>query len=150
MSDTITGVVDDTVAELNATTFSQAFTASKRYLPITERSGLSSLVVSVAPGPVEISQANRRENNHDVRVDILVQRQADPDDNAEMDSLVALSEEIARHLTPHADASFPIDGVIWQETQHDPLYLPSHLRELRIFTSVIRYTARLIEPGGTL
>ena len=66
-------------------------------------------------------------------------------DDAACDARLALVAEIADHLVGHRLAD--VAGATWTKTEHDPLIDPTHLNELRQFTSIIAVTYRTWEGG---
>ena len=138
---TITDIADAVVAELNSHTFSQPFTAQRFYRPVFDLGEMQTLHVSVVPKGVTIERADRSRNQYDFAIDVAVQQKFQTGDNAELDALMALVEEIAdffrlRRLTAYQDA-------VWVRTDNVPVYAPEHLEELRQFTSVLTLTFRV-------
>ena len=138
----VTDIADAVVTELNAHTFSQAFTAQRHYRPIFDLAEMQDLHVTVVPKGLAIERLDRSRNQHDVQVDIAVQKKCQAADNAELDPLTALVEEIAdffrlRRLTVCPEA-------VWIRTENAPIYAPEHLDELRQFTSVLTLTFRVV------
>lgn len=130
---------DAVVAELNATTFSQAFTAVRKYVPTYELQEMDSLHVTVVPKRIEREAQDRASDAEEFMLDIGVQKRvgAANVDAATMDPLTYLCEEIADHFMRWSMAS-PEAACI--AIEHNPIYLPSHLREMGQFTSVITLT----------
>jgi hypothetical protein len=133
-------VADAIVAELNAHAFSQTFTAARMYLPEFELKDLQTLHVTVVPRGVVINPAARHVNQHDIQIDIAVQKKTDV--TSELDALMGLVQEITlyfqqRRLTGYAQAS-------WLKTEILPVYDPDHLREYGQFTSVATFTYRCV------
>ena len=137
----ITDIADAVVAELNGHTFSRPFTAVRYYRPVFDLAEMQSLHVSVVPKGLAIERLDRSRNQHDLQVDIAVQQKLQSADNAEIDALVALVEEIADFFRLRRLAACP--AAVWVQTANLPIYSPEHLEELRQFTSVLTLTFRV-------
>ena len=128
------------VAELNARTFSPAFTAVRTYLPVYDLAEMADLHVTVVPKGVTSQQASRDASQFEISVDIAVQKKLAATDNAEIDPLMDLAEEIAEFLRQRRLAAFP--AAAWVRTEHVAVYSPEHLEQLRQFTSVMTVVYR--------
>jgi len=96
--------------------------------------------LTVVPKAVEISAASRITSQHDVQIDIGIQKKLGKDLDAEVPVLCELVDEIAAFLkrrplqaTPHA---------VWVRSANEPIYAPEHLAEQRVFTSILTVTYR--------
>lgn len=138
----ITDVADAVVSELNETEFSQPFTAQRHYLPRFELQDLKTLHVSVVPSGLTVETAGRSQAQRDVAIDVAVQKKLAHEQNADLDPLLALTEEIAEHFRGKRLAGYP--DAIWVKTEHKPIYAAEHLDQLRQFTSVMTLTFRVI------
>ena len=139
----ITQVAEAVLAELNGATFSQPFTAVRSYLPRSDLAELKTLKVTVVPSGLTVVTASRGQSQQDVALDVAVQQKLSGENNADLDPLLALAEEIAAHfrgkrLTTFADA-------MWVKTEFKAIYAPDHIDQLRTFTSVVTLTFRVIE-----
>jgi len=138
----IVQVADAVTAELNAGTFTPAFTAQRRVLPVYELSELADLRVTVVPKSVEITGSTRAASQHDLTIDIGVQQRVPPE--SDVDDVVlelgGLVDAIADYLRRRELGQLP--GVNWVRTTNDPVYAPEHLTERRVFTSVLTVTYR--------
>ena len=139
---TIIRVADAVVSELNGGTFSQKFTAARFYRPIFDLKDMSDLHVSVVPKGIKIGRADRYSNMEDLAIDIAIQQKFETGDNAELDALMALTQEIADFFCLRRLAAYP--SAIWIGTENVPVYAPDHLEELRQFTSVLTLTFRVL------
>jgi hypothetical protein len=137
---TIVAIADAVVAELNGTTFSQAFTAVRHYQPVFELSEMAELRVSVVPRSVASNGLDRNRDSFDYRIDVAVQHKIDPT-QGNLDALMELVEEIADHLRTQPLAGYPEARCI--EVTNEPIYAMEHLDEFRQFTSVITLTFRV-------
>ena len=134
-------VADAVTAALNAGTFSRPFTAQREYLPRYELKSLKDLKVTAVPKTVAITTAARGQTQHDVSVDVAVQQKLQTVTDVEVDELMGLADEIADffRFKRLADPS-----AAWVGTEHEPIYAPEHLEQLRQFTSVMTLTFRVI------
>lgn len=138
---TIIAVADAVTTSLNAGTFSQEFTAERRYQPSFELSDMETLRVSVVPKSVSITNATRQHSFFDCAVDIGVQKKLDVDDPAQIDAMVDLVDEIIDHLRLKRPEAFP--EAAWLSIEHEPVFAAEHLDQLRQFTSVLTVMYRL-------
>lgn len=139
----ITQVAEAVIAELNAATFSQPFTAVRSYLPRSELAELKMLKVTVVPSGLLVVTASRGQMQRDVAIDVAVQQKLTGEDNADLDPLLALAEEIAARFCGKRLTSLP--NAIWVKTEFKTIYAPDHIDQLRTFTSVVTLTFRVIE-----
>ena len=141
----IIDIADAVAAELNAApagTFTPAFTAVRRVLPMFELAELAQLRVTVVPRGVEIGGAMRLGNQFDFQIDIGVQRKLGTDLDTEVATLCGLVEAIAAYLRRRPLTGMP--HAAWVRTQNDPVYAPDHLAQQRAFTSVLTITYRSV------
>jgi len=138
----ITDISDAVVVQLNAGTFGQPFTAERAFLPVFELSYLKSVRVTVVPKGVTIIPGGRSHNQHDYAIDVAVQKKLDAADNAEIDPLVTLVDEIADFFRLKRLESYP--GAIWLKTENEPVYSQEHLDQLRQFTGLLTFTFRVM------
>ena len=138
----MTNIADAIVAALNVATFSQPVTAVRHYLPRFDLPELQALHVSVVPKGVTQEMADRTRGQGDYSVDVAVQQKLQTADNAEIDALTNLVEEIGDHFRGRRLDSYP--DAIWVRTEQSILYAPEHLAELRQFTSVVTFTFRVV------
>ena len=73
----IVDVAEAVKTELNEHEFSQAFTAERHYRPIFDLKDMKDLHVTVVPKGVMLATAGRDRAQHDVQVDVAVQRKVD-------------------------------------------------------------------------
>lgn len=141
----ISAIADAVVAELNgaaAGTFVQAFTAARHYRPQFDLAELKTLRVSVVPKGIAITGLMRSANQHDVSVDVAVQKKVNPTDSAELDGLMTLVEQIADYLRLRRLTALPT--ALWTKTDNVPVYSPEHLETKQVFTSVLTLTFRVV------
>ena len=143
---TITAIADAVVAELNgvaAGTFSQPFTAMRLYVPNFDLKDMKDLHVSVVPRGVELSTASRSLLQHDVQIDVAVQKKLPADTAGDMvatDGLMGLTQEIADFLR----AVGRFGDAQWVKMENKPVYSSEHLEQLRQLTSVLTLTLRML------
>jgi len=98
MSSVAAQIADAVVAELNNSQFSQPFTAVRKWIVKWTLPDLSTLRVTVVPGPASYEPLDRRRDDERHEMDIAVQKEVNPNENAEVDALVALLEEFVDHF----------------------------------------------------
>jgi len=136
----IADIADAVVTALNGHTFSQPFTAARAYRPVFDLKDMTDLHVTVVPKGVELTTAGRGLAQSDVQIDIGVQKKLAAGDNAEIDALAALVQEIAQFVR----ATGRFGEAAWVKTENTPIYSAEHLGELRQFTSVLTLTLRVM------
>lgn len=135
---------------LNAKTFSQSFTAVRSYAPAQELKDLDTLAVVVIPTEETITPQDRNTRRREIKTGIAVQKRLNVAPNASFatyaaarnaaaDPVLALATEIAAYLE---GARLEVDrgAWAWQATEHDPLFLPDHLHESNLLTSIVVVT----------
>jgi len=138
-------IADAVVAELNsaaAGTFAQTFIAARHYRPQFDLADLKTLRVSVVPKSLAITGLMRSANQHDVSIDVAVQKKVNPTDSAELDGLMTLVEQIADYFRLRRLTALP--GALWTKTDNVPVYAPDHLEQKQVFTSVLTFTFRVV------
>ena len=130
------------MGELAGGSFSQPFTPQRNVLPDFELADLQDLRVTIVPRGVEITGSSRTLSQHDVQIDVGVQKKLGSDLDAEVAELVGVVEEIADFLKRRPLAGVP--GACWVKIANEPVYVPDHLAEKRLFTSVLTLTYRLL------
>jgi hypothetical protein len=138
----VTQVAEAVTSELTAATFSQPLTAVRHYLPRFELPDMQALHVSVVPRELTVQASARGLTQYDVSVDVAVQRRVPQQQVADLDPLLALSEEIGEHFRGKRLDSFP--AAVWIKTEYRPIYAAEHLEQLRQFTSVVTLTFRVV------
>jgi len=136
---TLIAIADAVTASLNAGSFGQPFTAERLYQPAFELADLADLKVSVVPKGVTIATASRDGSYFDCAVDVGIQKKVA--DDAEIDGLVDLAEEIADHLRMKRLDGFP--QAVWLSIEHEPVVAAEHLEQQRALTTVLTVTYRV-------
>ena len=137
----IIDVADAVVAELNAANL--GFTAARHYRPQFDLAELSQLRVSVVPRGITITSLGRGSNQHDVAIDVAVQKKVSPTDQAALDGLMEQVQQIADALRLRRLSGMP--AAAWVKTQNAPIYSPEHLETKSVFTSVLTFTFRVVQ-----
>jgi hypothetical protein len=138
---TIIQIADAVVAQLNAATFSQPLTAARHYAPSFKLPDMKTLHVTVVPRAISSASLDRSRDTFSYEVDVAIQRKTDGE-QATLDALMTLVEEIADHFRVGPLASFP--GARCMDVKNSPVFSPEHLDEFRQFTSVLTLTFRLV------
>jgi len=128
--------------ELDAHDFSVEFEAVRAYLPLFDLAEMEDLHVTVVPKGLAVEGGSRKASQHDVQVDVAVQKKLESEDNSEIDALMALVEEISDFLRFRRLEGFP--GAAWLKVENAPVYSQEHLCEMRQFTSVLTVTYRVM------
>ena len=136
----IIDIADAVVTALNGGSFSQDFTAERRYVPRFDLKEMVNLHVTVVPRSLVSENASRTMVKDDIEIDVAVQKKLSGDMVTEGDALMQLVEEMAAHLR-----ATPLTGlvnVVLVRVANDPIYAAEHWDELRQFTSVLTLTYR--------
>lgn len=136
---TLVAIADAVTASLNAGSFGTPFTAERLYQPAFDLADLADLKVSIVPKGVTIATASRDGSYFDCAVDVGIQKKVA--DDAEIDGLVDLAEEIADHLRMKRLDGFP--QAVWLSIEHDPVVAAEHLEQQRALTSILTVTYRV-------
>ncbi|MCL2645434.1 MAG: hypothetical protein FWD61_00345 [Phycisphaerales bacterium] len=120
--------------------------AVRAYRPEFELPELKTLRVSVVPRGIEITSSGRNANQHDVSIDVAVQKKVDAGDQEELDGLMTVVEKIADCLRlRRLEFSGGSGGAaVWVKTENAPIYSPEHLESKQVFTSVLTLTFRTV------
>ncbi len=120
-------------------TFSKDFTPVFKVLPSFEPSELVELKVTIVPRNTEINEVTRSISQYDMQVDIGIQQKLPSgcDEELEVEALVLLADEIAEYLRAN-----PLAEAAWITSSNELPYVPEHLAERRVFTSVLTLTYR--------
>jgi len=137
---TIANIAEAVVTALNGHTFSQPFTAVRAYRAAFDLKDMKDLHVTVVPKGAEMSTAGRGLSQSDVQIDIGVMKKLTAADNAEIDALMGLAQEIAEFVR----ATRQFGDATWVRTENLPIYSQEHLAELRQLTSVLTLILRVI------
>jgi len=142
----IADIAQAVVDALNAHVFSVPFTAQRDYTPTFELKDMGTLHVTVVARGIEMATASRAYAQNDWQVDVAVQKKIASENNAEVDALMALVQDIAEHL--RAVGTFGPGQ--WLRAENIPIYSPEHLNDMRQFTSVLTLTLRTVKACSRL
>lgn len=145
----ILDIADAVVSELNSNTFSQTFTAIRKYIPEYQTPDYATIKVTVIANDDTSEILTRAGVQDDIAIDIGVQKKlVNPPvgkfdvDPAEVDPLLNFLEELKEFFLGHALAAIPNAGCI--KAKYVPIYAPGQMREDRIFTGVVTLTFRVL------
>ena len=133
-------IADAMVTSLNAAELSMDFTAERAYVPSFKPSDLIDLRVTVIPRGLQVGSGTRSEDQHDYRIDVGVQQKFDAGSAVELDPLMDLVEEIADHFRGSSLDTDPAASCV--AVENGPIYAQEHIREERMFTSILTFTFR--------
>ena len=136
----ITQIAQAVTDELNNGNFPVPLHATRHYQPVYELQEMQSLHITVVPRGVVSSVLDRSRAQHDVQVDIAVQKKFTADTPEVLDPLMDLVQQIADYFQMRP---LPGVGALWVKTENKPIYAPEHMQELRQFTSVLTLTYRV-------
>lgn len=139
MASLIANLCDELVVLLNAADFGVECIAAKSYLPTLDLKGAGETVhLTVAPSATQYGSDTRGSTDRQVVIDIGVQRALPREATDDViEAMLDLVERIARTVHRTRDAAL---GVVCREVGNDPIYSPEHIREKRLFTSVLQTT----------
>jgi hypothetical protein len=140
MAAVILDLADAVVAQLNAATLSQSFTAERLYAPLEDLETLSALKVTVVPRALSTRPLSRGKDGFDYQIDIGVQQKTDLSE-AMLDGLMLLVEEIVDLFRPGRLTTYPTAPII--DVANQPIWAADHLNEKHVFTSVITLTVKV-------
>jgi hypothetical protein len=128
--------------ELNAASWSLAFTAERVYLPIAKLEDRDTLHVTVVPRTYEQSQLSRSANQTDYSIDVGIQQRYSDEANVNIDPLAGLANEIKAAFIRQKLPTYPTARCI--QIQQEPPYSVEHMHELRQFTAVLTLVYRVL------
>ncbi len=139
---TIVALADAVVSELNAEGWSLQFAAQRLYRPRFEPSELKTLQVSVVPRSLVIDAESRSDDSRQFQIDVAIQQKLDAETAEEIDPLLGLADEIARHFRLRRPAAMP--DALCAKVENNPVYAVEHLEQLRCFTSILTLSFRMV------
>lgn len=145
MSSQIASIADAMVTLLNAGTFTQEFTATRKWIPKVDLEDLGTICVTVVPKDYVRENETRISVRKTFQVDIGVQKRLetttnpeDPTKLTEVDGLMGFMEEIANFFS---NENGRIGGAAWVRSEiPEPLYDQKLLDEDHIFFSRVTVT----------
>ena len=139
----IVQLADAVVADLNAATFSQPFTAQRSYLPRWKLEELATIRVTVVPKDDVGERASRVQWQEDYQLDVAIQQRLGANETAQMDALVLLGQELADYFKSRNPAG---DLATLVAVAFAPLFDPDHLEKHKTLTTVLNLTFRGWRP----
>ena len=144
MSARVFQLVDAVVSDLNAA-FAGQFTAIRSTVPLIDLKTMgTALSVRVLPRTVTPEQLNRGTWVDDVEIDIGVQQKVEAEtgaaEEAAIEAVVSVAEQIRDFLRGHVLASLPNCRPL--SVKHDPVVHPEHMRAFRLCTSIVSVSYR--------
>lgn len=133
---------------LNAAALSRSFAAVRAYMPSNDTEDLSALEVTVVMRDWTPKAVTRGATDNEYGIDVGVQQRlpegvlSNDDVNAFCDPLMYFVQEIVDLFQRK-----PIPGYTTASctaATNLPIYLPEHLREKKVFTSVVRLTVKKV------
>ena len=131
------------VADLNAATFSQPFTAQRSYLPRWKLEELATIRVTVVPKDDVGERASRAQWQEDYQLAVAIQQRLGANETAQMDALVLLGQELADYFKSRNPAG---DLATLVAVAFAPLFDPDHLEKHKTLTTVLNLTFRGWRP----
>jgi len=139
----IVQLADAVVADLNAATFSQSFTAQRSYLPRWKLEELATIRVTVVPKDDVGERASRAQWQEDYQLDVAIQQRLGANETAQMDALVLLGQELADYFKSRNPTG---DLATLVAVAFAPLFDPDHLEKHKTLTTVLNLTFRGWRP----
>lgn len=139
----VTDVAQAVADELNVGPFDPPLVAAREYRPTFDMAELKTLRVTVVPRSLSLAGLARSLNQHDVAVDVAVQKKVDAGDTGELDTLMGLVEQIAGFFRLRRLEQYP--AAVWAKTENSPIYSPEHLESKGVFMSVLTLTFRVMK-----
>lgn len=133
----ITDIAQAVADELNSAEFSVPVQAVRHYQPVYELQQMQTLHVTVVPRGIVTSVLDRSHTQHEVQIDIAVQKKFSSGTVEELDPLMDLVQEIADYFNRRQLSG---TNAVWVKTENKPIYAPEHMQELRQFTSILTLT----------
>src|SRR5512136_3281491 len=130
----IVQLADAVVADLNAATFSQSFTAQRSYLPRWKLEELATIRVTVVPKDDVGERASRAQWQEDYQLDVAIQQRLGANETAQMDALVLLGQELADYFKSRNPAG---DLATLVAVAFAPLFDTDHPEKHKTLTPVL-------------
>jgi hypothetical protein len=139
----------EVVTLLNAAqagTFSIAFTAVRKYVPVYELpAGLTDLQVTVVPGSSEDTFSGRSSSDEEINLDVAIQKRlSNPESLDELDALMLIPQQV-KHYLRGDDAQgdsrrkLPCGAHLMKATAR-LIYSPEEIKQLQAFTCIVALT----------
>lgn len=134
----IFAIANAIAAELNRE-FADRFTAVVTPLPETALDELAGIKVSVVPKSLAPQQMTRSGRTDNYTVDIGIQAKLAGTPEAEIPTFVELTQRVLDFMWARPLPTVP---TVFISAEIDPIYSTEHLRQFRVFTSVVSVTYR--------
>ncbi|MEO1535558.1 MAG: hypothetical protein AAFS11_08365, partial [Planctomycetota bacterium] len=121
--------------------FTEPVEAVRAYRPSYDLEQLGELRVSVVPRSVTTANLARQQSQVDCTVDVGLQQRVDAGDDARLDALLDLAEQIGDHLRHKRLPGYP--QAAWLSIEHEPVVAAEHLDERSSLTTVLSVTYRV-------
>jgi len=112
-------------------------TAVRVELPEHTPKELKVMKVQVVPRPMTTDRLTRSQLQHNLEVDVAVQKKVDHGNLVQADAIRELSEGLAEHLAGKVLTSSDSQKAVVKKVRHDIGLHPKHLKEQAVATSVI-------------
>ena len=139
----IIDLADAVVEDLNNHLFSQNFNIARAYLPRWKLEDLAAIRVTVVPKDDVGERASRSQWQEDYQLDVAIQQRLGTEEQAQMDDLILLGQELAdffKTRNPTGDLATLV------AVAFAPLFDPDHLEKHKTLTTVINLTFRGWRP----
>ena len=140
--DIISAIAEAVKQELAAGEFSQTFVPQRSYRPRFKLQDMDVLHVTVVAQSVVSEPVTRSSTQYDCKIDIGIQQRLSQEDNAIIDRLMDLVQELADFLQGRVLTQCP--AAKFMGVERDPLYSPQHLDQQKQFTSVLTVSYRQV------
>lgn len=137
----IVEIADAVAAAINDGTYTEPVTAERAYRPSFDLEQLGELKVTVVPRSVTTANLARQQSQVDCTVDVGLQQRVDAGDDARLDALLDLAEQIGDRLRHKRLAGYP--QAAWVSIEHEPIVAAEHLDERSTLTTVMSVTYRV-------
>ncbi len=137
----IVEIADAVASAINEGTYAEAVNAQRAYRPSFDLEELGELKVTVVPRSVNTANLARQQSQVDCTVDVGLQQRVDAGDDARLDALLDLAEEIGDQLRHRRLAGYP--QAAWLSIEHEPVVAAEHLDERSTLTTVMSVTYRV-------
>ncbi|WP_458789185.1 hypothetical protein [Adonisia turfae] len=137
----IVEIADAVAAAINDGTYAEPVTAQRAYRPSFDLEELGMLKVTVVPRSVITANLARQQSQVDCTVDVGLQQRVDAGDDARLDALLDLAEEIGDQLRHKRLTGYP--QAAWVSIEHEPVVAGEHLDERSTLTTVMSVTYRV-------
>jgi len=137
----IVEIADAVAAAINEGTYAEPVNAQRAYRPLFDLEELGELKVTVVPRSVNTANLARQQSQVDCTVDVGLQQRVDAGDDARLDALLDLAEEIGDHLRHKRLPGYP--QAAWVSIEHEPVVAAEHLDERSTLTTVMSVIYRV-------